>query len=186
MPVSLILCVQEEKVQLGHTKEKYKLRKTKLLTNHNMTYWSRRTAIIIPLFLVACGGSSSKNEATTELSWVSNFLSSATANESASSISVKITDAAGGVIEVKSAQSPIKGAKVVIEAESLADDAETISLSYENELPGGLNAEAIALGAKQISKVLVLGRTEPKPRTMSCKGANCAFRSSGVGGRWAL
>jgi hypothetical protein len=159
MPVSLILCVQEEKVQLGHTKEKYKLRKTKLLTNHNMTYWSRRTAIIIPLFLVACGGSSSKNEATTELSWVSNFLSSATANESASSISVKITDAAGGVIEVKSAQSPIKGAKVVIEAESLADDAETISLSYENELPGGLNAEAIALGAKQISKVLVLGRT---------------------------
>jgi hypothetical protein len=111
----------------------------------------------IGMILVGCGsGSGSKEENSVEkqLSWVSNFL--ATNEERV--VSAKITDATGGVIEVKSS-SPIKGAKIVIEPESMADATETISLGYEDALPTELNAESLALGAKQISKVLVIDRT---------------------------
>ncbi|TDM05409.1 MAG: hypothetical protein C4K60_11520 [Ideonella sp. MAG2] len=59
---------------------------------------------------------------------------------------------------VKSASSPILGAKVEVSADSL-DGAERLGISYEEGLPGPLNADALALGGRAISKTLVLTRT---------------------------
>ncbi len=66
--------------------------------------------------------------------------------------------AAGGV-EIKDTTSPIFGAKAVIAADTLADGTETFNLGYEDALPGAFNANALAHGARAISKVLVLTRT---------------------------
>ncbi len=65
----------------------------------------------------------------------------------------------GGTVAIESAGSPILGAKVEIGAETLVDTTETITITYEDALPAALNADALALGGKQISKVLVLKRT---------------------------
>lgn len=64
----------------------------------------------------------------------------------------------GGTVSIQSATSPIAGAKVVFDTESL-DGAERVAISFEEALPQALNAESLALGGKQISKVLVLTRT---------------------------
>ncbi len=63
----------------------------------------------------------------------------------------------GGTVSIQSASSPIFGAKVEIEDASL-DGAERIVIAYEDALPKALNTESLALGGKQISKVLVLTR----------------------------
>lgn len=70
----------------------------------------------------------------------------------------EISDA-GGIVSIQSTDSPIYGARVEIGTETLADDKETITISYEDDLPAPLNADALALGGTQISKVLVLKRT---------------------------
>lgn len=135
------------------------MRKTHLLTSANIAKWSRQTAIVIPCFLVACGGGSSKKEddAATSLNWVTNFIGSLNNSTSTAGVtSAKITDA-GGTIEVK--DGPLKGAKAVIEPNSIAGDVETISLSFEDILPGEFNADALALDTKALSKTLVLART---------------------------
>lgn len=66
---------------------------------------------------------------------------------------------AGGTVSVDDTGSPIRGAKVEVPADALASDNETITITYEDQLPAPLNPEALAMGAKQISKVLVLKRT---------------------------
>lgn len=92
---------------------------------------------VLPLLVVGCGGGSSEQPLMDG--------------------SALITDT-GGAISVQSADSPIYGAKAVIEDETLVEP-ETITIAYEDNLPAPLNADATALGAKQLSKVLVLSRT---------------------------
>ncbi|NML14690.1 hypothetical protein [Azohydromonas caseinilytica] len=70
----------------------------------------------------------------------------------------EISDA-GGTLVVTSPNSPIRGAKVEIPAEAMPGAKETIAISHQDALPGPLNAEALAFGAKAISKTLVLTRS---------------------------
>lgn len=65
----------------------------------------------------------------------------------------------GGTVEVKDQNSPIRGTKVLIKPGTLGADSETISISYEDALPGSFRAEAVLLDARQASKTLVLKRT---------------------------
>ena len=92
---------------------------------------------VLPIFVVGCGGGSSEQPSQDG--------------------SAQITET-GGSVAVQSANSPIYGAKAVIEGETLVKP-ETITIAYEDTLPAPLNADATALGAKQISKVLILSRT---------------------------
>lgn len=100
------------------------------------TNWLRLFVLILPIFIAGCDGGSS---------------------ETTKDSSAQISDT-GGTVAVQSAESPIYGAKLVIEDETLVEP-ETITIEYEDNLPAPLNAESLALGAKQISKVLILNRT---------------------------
>ena len=64
----------------------------------------------------------------------------------------------GATVTVNDASSPINGAQIKIAADTLVEP-EQFTLSYEDKLPGALNADALALGAKALSKVIVLTRT---------------------------
>lgn len=68
---------------------------------------------------------------------------------------------AGGTVSVDSKSSPIYGAKITVEPQSIAAN-ETFTITHEDALPGPLNADAVGMGAKNISKTLVITRTGSK------------------------
>lgn len=65
----------------------------------------------------------------------------------------------GQSVAIASSSSPINGAKVEIGADTLPGDAETITITYQDNLPEDLSPAAAALGGQPISKVLILTRT---------------------------
>ena len=122
------------------------MRKAKSLWLSRWMTWL--VAGVLALSLAGCDVLSSDDEASAEpVTPVGASLPDGTADLAAS----------GGTITIQSTSSPIYGAKVEFDSDSL-DGAERISISYEDALPKALNAESLALGGKAISKVLVLSR----------------------------
>lgn len=64
----------------------------------------------------------------------------------------------GFTVAVTDANSPINGAKVDVPENAVAG-SETVTIAYQDALPGALSTEATALGAQQLSKVLIIERT---------------------------
>jgi hypothetical protein len=73
-----------------------------------------------------------------------------------------LTTQAGGVVGVTDPNSPIFHAQVVIAPATLETATEDIVISYKDALPASFNANAVAMGAIQASKTLVLSRTGTK------------------------
>ena len=118
--------------------------------NKTWNRWMRLAALAsaVALGLAACGGSNPGDggaDAPTPVGPIA--LPDGTADLPAN----------GGTVSITSPTSPIAGAKAEIDTDSL-DGAERLVIGYEDALPQPLNAEALALGGKQISKVLVLTR----------------------------
>ena len=85
--------------------------------------------------------------------------------------------ATGGSVSIALAASPIFGAKIEAEDNAL-DGAERVAIAYEDNLPAALNAESLALGGKQISKVLVLTPQRPG-RLRQGRHGDAAVRQGG-------
>jgi hypothetical protein len=98
------------------------------------------------LLMSACNDSSSttKNDTSEGSPPVSNTTS--------------VVSKSGGTVTVTDEKSPIYGAKIEIADETIVQD-ETIHISYDDALPAPLNDQALSLGAKQVSKVLILERS---------------------------
>lgn len=111
--------------------------------------WRLTAVALLTLSLAACGGgggsdSSSNGGTTTPVG---------TGIDGQADVA-----ASGGTVAITDANSPIRGAKVVMGAATL-DGAERIQISHEDALPAPFNAQALALGAKAISKTVVLTRS---------------------------
>lgn len=75
-----------------------------------------------------------------------------------SNVSPNTISTSGGSISISDEKSPIYGAKIEI-ADKTISQSENITIAYQDALPGPLNEQALALEAKQVSKVLIVERT---------------------------
>ena len=64
----------------------------------------------------------------------------------------------GGTVSIGDQSSPIRGTKVLVKPNTLGADTETISIEYQDALPGPFSAQAQSFGVAQASKTLILKR----------------------------
>ena len=84
-------------------------------------------------------------------------------NEAARS---QVLASAGMTIDVTADNSPLKGLKVQIPADAALDDSE-IQVGYEDAAPGAFSPDALAAGAKMVSRTLVLKAANGGPSTFT-------------------